>query len=378
LLGIRSHQAAKDFNELSAVTNNVPNLPVDNFKTALKTLLDELQLPPDKQALLGGASEQLKKELGGISTAVSKKRTVVETATPEGILTGGPLKIISEKIFGSEKLTAKEFQIVLERFGKAASGTGRIFTDKVDRAESYRVSKYLFGSLKEDLKSAAVDGDEAAEALMRARTNYLANTDKIRDVQNSAVGRLFNRKEGTLTDDDIIKAFSRMGADDTRIAMDILGTADPVIRFRLQKLYLEDIIGKASQPSSFNKINISPGRFFDLQRNDAKFQAVFSTPKEKKMVELGFKMAERIVENFSTSSPSGILPRLKSAAGVAFSMDATFIARLAAEVFAPGAVARAVLTPGGIKALRKMQPPRAITKLPAATASGSISAQEER
>jgi hypothetical protein len=257
----------------------------------------------------------------------------------------------------SENRTANvaELQNLLSTYGDASQGTGRLFTEAVDKAKDRSVAKKLLGSLMDDLDSAASSGLPGSADLKRARDVYAAHTEAINDVRDTALGKLFGRGVKP-TGSEIEKAFKGMKADDIRASLKILETSNPEIVQSAKRFYLKGFLDSAKKPGQADVFGFAPEKMLDLLKDRKRFQAIFQDKDSRVMVMNGIEATRRIMMNNSRSGGRD-LPRLKELAGVIASRDRTFVARLAADLLSPEVVSRAVLTQEGVKGLQMISTP---------------------
>ena len=249
------------------------------------------------------------------------------------------------------KATGLEMQRMLSKYGSAAKGSGKIFTDVIDKADDLRVSKRLFSALNSDLNQAAKAGTESGLALKDARDNYARLSKPIRQLEESALYRLFNGKVPK-SNDELAAAVMTMKPDKLKGVMQILSKSDPALKARLQRFWVEQHIQKAMVTGEATVPRFNPVRMLKM-RDTPQYNVIFNTPSERKAVETGIKLSQRIImNNFNESGR--VFERTKLAAGVLASRDKTFVARLAADLFAPKAIAKYVQSKQGIQVLTEM------------------------
>lgn len=123
LLGRRKANAVRNF---KAAQEAGGTIPVNNTINKINGLIDEMDSPG-----AGRQSRFLAQELKNIRDDLLEN--------------GGSLKPL-------------ELQKRLEEWGRAAKGTGKFFSDKVDRANELRPARELFGALNDDLDDAIKAG----------------------------------------------------------------------------------------------------------------------------------------------------------------------------------------------------------------------------
>ena len=326
LFAIRRNNASKNFGEVEKLTGGKKVIPVSNFKNQLDSLTEEAVRRP--------ASPDVIKELS---------------------------KIREE--FADGRVDALEMQKLLQKYGKASKGTGRIFSDKVDRADDIGPAKSLFKAINDDLDSATGGSSDAARALRLARDKYQQDTSAINAVRDSALGKLLNKKvidkDGNplaITPEIIEQQISRMSPESIKSTMAIVSEFDPVIKKKLQRFWVERFIDKAKVRGEAGAFPLDPDKLVKM-KSDPNFNVIFQgDPSTKKLVQDGIDIA-RTVSAQNIRSGGRFFQQMQNAAGVAASMDKTFVARLATELFTPRAVAKYVIDDKGLKALQEFAKP---------------------
>lgn len=317
LLGARAKQAKVDYAAVDRAAGGQKSIPLTNFITKVQKLKNE----------------------AGLSASKEKKKFVKEM-------------VDIAKSYRQGKVSGKQMQDLMETYGKASKGRGRLWA-KLDGDTERDFSKALFSELNKDLKAAANSGKPGAAELKIARTNYKANSEAIKALEKSALKTLF--KSGDESAGELEKAFSKMSAEKIKGVMGILQKSDPDLQGGLQRFWLKNALAKASETRDFTSSMFDPKNMLDLLKGTNKdvFKAVFNDTAKRRLVIDGLRMAQRVIVRNSTVSAKGE-QFIKGLAGVAASMDRTFVARLTAEVFTPKAISGYVGSKEGVQLLKTL------------------------
>ena len=327
LLGARKIQGDKDFAAVIKATGGKRMIKLDNFRDKATKLVNDWKhsADPDKRA----AAKQIVRIL----------RRRVSTRIGSG-----------NREF---KVDAKKLQDLLETYGGVARGSGNIFKDISPKVQQ-QAAKALFGKLQKDLNIAIKSGVKGARELKIARTNYEKNSRAIRDVEESALYRMF-KKEGLKDSETLEKAFTKMTSGEMKGVMKILEGADPALRGRLQRFWLQNQLEKSYITSTYDHPIFEPHKMLELTSGAGRktFKAIYDTAESRRMVMDGINATRRIIaNNAKTSARAGSF--LQKMAGVAASRDPTFVARLTSEILAPKTVSGYVTSPEGVRLLKTL------------------------
>lgn len=323
MLGNRAAQAERDFTRAYAAGGRKADIPMTNFRKAIDDLLQEH----------AGAASRFP---GSESAKVVREMTALKQGAQENI-------------------TALDIHNMLKQFGKASEGRGKALSDALDITTDQGLSKRLYGALKNDA--------EAAPQLGKAMANYAKNTDEIEALRQSALGKIFDVKEGSLTPEAIERAFTKMDATSMKQAVAALKKVDPAIKQRIQSHFISEKLQKAGLLEEAGKPSFQPSTMLDLVNDNRKqFLAVFGG-KGFNDIKRGLEAAQRVIQfNRSMGGGAGLTGEAIKFAGVIASRDKTFIARLAAEVATPTGLQRLVESESARKALMELTKPGAKQK----------------
>lgn len=318
LLGARAKQAKADYAAVDQATGNKKVIPLTNFYNKTIKLVKENRL----------SSSPEKRKFAKALLAVAKN-------------------------YRTGKVNGKQLQDLLQTYGSGAKGSGRIWSD-LDPSIERSMSKAIFGSLQKDLSAASKSNIPGAAQLKIARDRYAKNSDAIRELQESALFKMF-KKEGLKDAETLEKTFVKMTSGEMKGVMNILNKADPSMKGRLQKFWLQNQIDKSAKTAGFDTPIFQPHKMLELTSGAGRktFKAIYDTAESRRMVMDGINATRRIiVANAKTSAAGGSF--LQKMAGVAASRDPTFVARLTAEILAPKTVAAYVHSRQGVSLLKTL------------------------
>lgn len=238
-LNLRRTAAQRDF---GAIPQGNPVIPTDNIRGTIGDLIQQYDVPGG-----GDATASLVNQLKRIGDAYGG--TAGTTATPTRYVDG-------KVQFGTpaqpgqppSMLTGDQANRLLQIYGGAAAGTGRIFND-VNSAQERYVARQIQDALGRDLDAAVNSGGapaNVADALRTARDNYRANSGRIDDLEQMTLGRLFNGQVDP-TPEAVTAKLQSMQPSQLRTTLDVLGARDPRIVGSLQAQYLQNAMDTATR-----------------------------------------------------------------------------------------------------------------------------------
>lgn len=318
LLGARARQAKIDYKAVQEASKGKRVIPVDNFNSKLIEII--------KQSRSSENPEKVK---------LAKQLLATARRVKDG------------------KVSGIKMQDLMETYGNAAKGSGRIFSD-IDPSIERGASKALFKALSKDLDKGTKGSFAGAAELKAARDNYLKNSQAIDDLEKSGLYNLFGAKVPK-TSDELKNTIMNMKADKIKGVMGLLHKTDPELKRSLQRFWVEEHLRKATKLSTFDTPNFNPETFLSIKsgKNEKAFNAIFDTPESRRLMNDGIEAMQRIIANNNKLAAKG-LSLIKNWAGVAASKDKTFVARLGAEVFTPRALSKYANTKDGVDLLRKI------------------------
>lgn len=350
----RRTQAAGDFGAIKSALGDAadqPVIPVESFRTALKSMLDSI---PDRGT--SKAQEQLRAQLATMLGQFSEK-TSRQMAGLSGMV---------DVQTGSRAATVSELQSLLSLWGDAASGKGAAFKDILDATASRSVSAKLFGALMDDLDTAAQSGQRGAELLKVARDNYRANSEPLQALRETALGRFLGETDVPKTPMELEKYLSGLEPDQLMNGLRLIERADPAIHKGLQRFWLERAVRKVNEPKQMAEFStLNQRKMLDLLDPDGKFDAIYTDPAIRERILTNLALVGRINRN-AYQQGRRLMPYLKESAGIMASRSPTFAARWASEIFTPRIMARYIDSAEGMKALEQLAQPYNANKWAAA------------
>jgi hypothetical protein len=257
-------------------------------------------------------------------------------------------------------MSIKDLRKELEVWGKASRLATNPWKDILDPAESKTLSKRIFKALQDDMDSAIRAEIPGAEQLRFARDAYKADSEIISSMENTALGKFF-ASNGIKNGDDLEKTIVSMANGNQaklKETMSFIEKEMPEVHDRMRAFWLERFLVKARSNKADNITRFNPDKFLDMVTGDnaKSFEAIFdgdSINTVKKAIEA----TRRIIINNKTIHGNAFMVNMKSAAGIAASLDPTFAARFAAELFTPGFFSRFADNKTAVKALETLAGP---------------------
>jgi hypothetical protein len=379
-LRARSAQGRMDFEAVDALSNGKGVFEPVNARNAIDELIK-------KYDVAGGGDEA--------SSVVSRLKALradfADKAAKEiGTGTVDPItgKTVTRTIPGeARKLTGDEMQRLLGIYGSAAAGTGKIWSD-LDSAMQRKIARDVMNALVDDMSAAAestVAGD-TAEALLRARSNWKANSKVINDMEESVLGRIFGG-EYQKAPERVAEQFVNMRPTEIKNAFSLLDKSSPETAQTVKRYLIEDAMRKAGtvmpdsaapQRQTLGADVFSPARFLSAIK-ESPVWSTLNTNEQFQMTTV-FRAMERLAERAGTEgSPTAPLAQAFDAIKSMFSVNPVAMASGAAAMVAPRKASDALLTPEGRRALVQISttPPGTKNFMAAAAYLGAISKKND-
>lgn len=351
-LRARSAQGRMDFEAVDALSNGKGVFEPVNARNVIDDLIKKYDVAGggDEAASVVSRLKSLRADFAG------KPAQTVETGTIDPI-TG---KQVTRTIQGeARRLTGDEMQRLLGIYGGAAAGNGKIWSD-LDSAMQRKIARDVMNALVDDMSAAAegtVAGD-TAEALLRARSNWKANSKVINDMEESVLGRVFGG-EYKKAPERVAEQFVNMRPTEIQNAFSLLDKSSPETAQTVKRYLIEDAMRKAGtvmpgsaapQRQALGADAFSPARFL----SSIKESPVWSTlnPNEQFQMTTAFRAMERLAERAGTEgSPTAPIMQAFEAVKGMFTINPVAMASGAAAMVAPRKASDALLTPEGRRAL---------------------------
>lgn len=240
-------------------------------------------------------------------------------ATPE-VIRGvvKELNAVKGVLSGAEgnAIPPRTAQQLLQLWGSAAQGTGRIFKD-IDKAQERMIASRVFGALQRDLDAAAEVADESlspevAQALKAARDNWRENSAAINELKDSALSRFVGADTLASKDPEAIaQSLLRAKPSALRGSIEILNRADPELAQQVKKFAFEDALEKAGRPLSKTRPQIRAGEAFSSRKLVTALEKSpvwdVLTPVERNRLKVNAELFGRIARTEGEGSPTAPL-----------------------------------------------------------------------
>lgn len=342
-LQLRRSQAGIDFAKVDNLSGGVPLINPEGLRSEIQLITDELDVP-------GGGD--------ATSTLVGKLKTMASQ-------------------LGDGRLTAAQYQRLLQIYGQAARGKGKLFQD-LDTAQQRwvagRVQRALQGDLDTAIAGGGLPGDVAA-ALATARQNYAANSQAVAELGKSTLGRMLNDRTGEFSPARLVDALEHMRPDQLKRVFGILDGASPDEAQLVKRGLMERVIERAQPPTEVlaQRLEggqplgegISPARLLTEMRRSPVWAVLDG--QERFMANQIVQGMQRLANRAGTEG-SPTMPLLaawdfaKALGGSLAGLDPIGALRLSAGILAPRQLAQTIVSPQGQQAwattLRELSRPR--------------------
>lgn len=309
-VNLRHRQATREYGVAEQMSDGLPIIKPTNYIDELKNIIDEYSASDASDAMR--IVEQSKKIL---------ERNVDEPGAPS-IISLQALEAPDMPIPGAMRnKTVRNAVNDRAFYGQSAKGTGNIFKDispNLDR----RIANRLHESLTKDL--IVNEANPQIGALLRiANDNYAANSQTIKAVEKSALGRLlgddmvdaadiFGAGEfNTVAGEAFTRKMMNLHPSEAKTAMTILNKVNPNIEPEFKAFVLRDMLENSLPPrsSGSDRLPISFNKFLTNydKVGDGSLKAFGFTKTEKKSFDNIVKAMERVGDrtgyNWSGTAP---------------------------------------------------------------------------
>lgn len=225
----RRAQAANDFGIIDSATGKRPLIRTDNFRQTL---------------------EEIVRDHSGPGMPTMSQRVASEA---QAILDG--IDLVKEGVKNSPtkyRATAQRVQKWLERWGNAAAGSGKAFSD-LDTAADRRLAGIIRDAILKDIDDTAAEAGmrgNIAQALQRARANYAQASEMITGLRESFIGRQFGGLEKA--PERIAETFLRMRPTEIQQTVAMLQKNAPELLGKAQRRVLDAAVEKAYASGDFS------------------------------------------------------------------------------------------------------------------------------
>lgn len=255
----------------------------------------------------------------------------------------------------ARRMTIKEFQGLMAAHGQVQKGTGGLLSTSPGH-DGYANGR-IMQALRDDLDEAVESGLPGVDLLRVARDNWATASDKIDDVTSHSLAKLFG-SDKMPAPEDIENVFSRLHPTQLTSAMKVLKDVDPGIHGATQRFWLSEAMAKGVKAGSnkFGDVSFNPDAALKMLKDEKHFKAIFPDARDRGQVESGIRVLKRLMTG-AKQEGGGLAPAVREAAGVALSLDGTFMARMIAGQVMPGKLSKILLTKEGVDALRVIAKP---------------------
>lgn len=258
-------------------------------------------------------------------------------------------------------------------YGKAAQGTGNIVKD-VDKKLNRLIANRLHKALTRDM----IDGERIPEigALLRtANDNYAANSQSIKALQKTPLGRLVGEDLmdeadifgaggfNTTSGEKVVKKIKSLDPSEIRTTVKILDNVNPETANQLRARVLLDALEDARTPpaAGSTKEGMSFNKFLS-NLNKSKWKSFGYKPQEIKDINRTMRALERVGDrsgyNWSgTQVQAGVMDNLQ-ALGELATGQMQKAAATGLQFLGLNRISNAMMTPEGRKALMTLSKPQ--------------------
>lgn len=366
-----------------------------SLRTSVRALTDTVRGVENKPEIVAnkvkdalddavGAAQSRRKVVADYDYARFKRATGGENVISMSNAQKELAKIAEEYKFGSsnmgrqatrlsktldEDVNAEQFLNLRSRISDSLAGSGNLFKD-IDRSVEKRIAARLMSSIEKDIGDTSAyltsqGNTTAAELLTKATKNYAKNSQSIREIEESTLGKLF--KTETFVPEKAAESMVNMQPSEIRRAFSILGKRSPDQVKEVTALYLHNAVRKSIGEPSATAVEstIHPASIVNtLMAKDkggaAKLRAMIPDNEERRQVINAVRAIERLADRTGPGSGAAqsATSRGAEAARVAGGgFNVTFVAGLLAKIATPIGIRKALLTEAGRKNLMTLAEP---------------------
>lgn len=232
---LRDKQAALDYGKVRSMVGNKPIITYKNTVDTLKKIISEND---------GVVSEEAKK-VAAKAKSMLKELTETQAAAEAGPrianLTGGTHAPIAPP--PKTEIIPKTVDVETARknrsaWSSASHGNGNVFDD-ISPATNRVVAGRLAKAVANDFTEASTAGTPVAQALADANKNFAKNSDSIKYIQKSVLGKLLGQDivdagvtgatANTVSGEKVAKAYLRMAPSEAKTVTNILNVNNPEV-----------------------------------------------------------------------------------------------------------------------------------------------------
>lgn len=266
-------------------------------------------------------------------------------------------------------VNAEQFLNLRSRISDSLAGTGNLFKD-IDKAVEKRIAGRLMDAIDADIESTSKyliskGNQNAADFLKKATRNYSKNSEAIKQIEDSTLGRLF--KTDTFVPEKAAESLVKMQPSEVNRAFSILRKRSPDQVKEVTALYLHNAVRKSigdpsatAVESTINPLNIVKTLMDKEHGGAVKLRAMIPDAEERRQVINSVRAIERMADKSrpgSGSSQSATSRSAEAARVAGGGFNTTFVAGLLAKIATPIGIRKALLTEAGRKNLMILSEP---------------------
>lgn len=318
LVAARRAQATADFTKAREATGGAPIVVPENFIGVLNKYIKEGASPTATKEQIATA-EKAKKSLANLTEIPAKPSVILDAS-------GKPIERPIAPQY--KKITVNDLQNGLAGYGDAAKSPGSI-SGGLKTASDRRFDKEALHAFEADLDTAADKGaGDGAAALKTARDNYRSTSEKIGDIQQTALGKAVggaqrnSQGELVIIPEKMAAKFLSMDATEIKATMKFLDQEHPDVAKMARRYTLEASYKKASEGAGQSGAGMSKdlgmAEFVKDLPNDEKLTALLGDSKAAKDVKDVASAMNRLIyygarqKGSQTAQRTDILSRLSA------------------------------------------------------------------
>ena len=349
---------------------NKPEIVANNVKNALDDAV--------------GAAQAKRKVIASYDYAKFKRATGGEDVISMDNAKAELAKIADEYKFGSsnmgrqaarlantldENVNAEQFLNLRARISDSLAGSGNLFKD-IDKAVEKRIAARLMGAIESDITATSQyltsqGNATAAELLSKATKNYAKNSEVIREIQDSTLGKLF--KTDTFVPEKAAESLTKMQPSEIRRAFSILGKRSPEQVDEITSLWLHNAVRKSigAPTKGAAESTIEPGNIVNTLLSKehggaAKLRAIIPDADKRAQVVKSVRALQRLADRSTPGTGATQSPASKGtelAGTIAGGAHPVFITRILSKILTPIGIRNSLLTDAGRKNLMILAEP---------------------
>lgn len=361
---LRSLAAKSDYAMADDLAGGAKVVARKNYIQELRNIVDEYKGSDMEDAVKIVAQAQKKLDRA-VKSADAKPSKILDAS-------GAPISTTpaTETLV---KQTVKDAVNDRSFLGAASKGTGNVFKD-VEKNLDRTIASRLHSAITKDLLDAEDMGD-IGKALRTANDRYAANSQSIKAIEKSPLGRFigedlldaadlfgagsFNTKAG----EDVAKKITKLAPSEIRLSVDILERANPQVADDLRAFVIRDAVESAIPPPSagIGKQSLSFNKFMSTMGKN-NWKAYGFKPADIKQMQRIIKAMERVGDrsgyNWSQTAVQNNIAETLRDMGALATGQLQRAGASALQMVGLKRIAKAMTTPEGRKALTQITKPQ--------------------